>query len=220
MHIFLLSPFFTSIHGYANSALKYRTHQTKTHIKHLHLWMVFSLLFPLTNGILHWESWFLLNRNLCNRLCCIKLCVCVCVVGEKKEIDSVERERERTENKNETEFNVSLVVPLGKHPETSIYVCSLGMCINYVHTQCFLVYFSNKRIALFNCNQPHSMCATLCLNLLPTQRNKKTDDRIFAHFSPSNFMLQNCCAAAFVLVSIRNSTRMKLHAFILVLDVF
>lgn len=49
---------------------------------------------------------------------------------------------------------------------------------------------------------------------------QKTDDRIFAHFSPSNFMLQNCCAAAFVLVSIQNSTRMKLHAFILVLDVF
>lgn len=89
VHFFFLSfSLFTSIHGYANSAHWniVLVHQTKTYIKHFTFRRTFFsrfLIFPLAlcaytfiYRLLHsLRVLCILNRNLCNRLHCIKSCV-------------------------------------------------------------------------------------------------------------------------------------------------
>lgn len=143
---FFFLSLFTSIHGYANSsALKYRTSNKNTHKAFYISSNVFSrfLIFPLALCIfilciyiyrlLHsLRVLCILNRNLCNRLHCIKSCVSH---EEKRYRRLWERKKENCRCRQQTKQNwmFGWFMPLRKHPECSTYV-SLGMCINYVHT--------------------------------------------------------------------------------------
>lgn len=116
----------------------------------------------------------------------------------------------RRQKKNKT-YETTIVCTVCHWEDISqeLEMCSLGMCINYVHT----LWLPGVLSKLFHFN---SKILRDVVWILFKKRAKHKKSLCKCSFFASNFVLQNCKPHLFWFL-IQNNLRTKLHAFILIL---